>query len=345
MATLTEISIQTRKGIRYFIFGIIALVIAKVALDTTIGIYRFFFPAPPPPPTVSFGKLPSLPFPQITRPELTFTLETPDGELPQLPTQSRVYFMPKPAATLLSLDNAIQRATRLGFRADAEEVSQTLYRFPHRGSPSTLEYNIALNTFSISYDLAQDASPLERIPPPAETATNSVHSFLSGANLLPEDLTGITTHSFLKIQEGLLVASLGQSDADLIKVNLFRRDYDSLPSVTPRVNEANVWFMISGAPERDKQIIAAEYHYFAVDEEQSSTYPIKTAQAAWEELQDGGGFIANLSENTNIVVRRVYLANFDAGSPVDFFQPVVVFEGDNEFVAYVPAVTDEYYGE
>ncbi len=121
---------------------------------------------------------------------------------------------------------------------------------------------------------------------------------------------------------------------------MFRKDYDDLPSVTLKPKEANVWFMISGARSRQDQVIAAEYHYYPVDEKQSATYPIKTAQKAWEELNSGGAFVTNLGNNErgNIVIRNIYLAYYDTGQYTQFYQPVVVFEGDNDFLAYVPAV-------
>ncbi|MEE9315610.1 MAG: hypothetical protein V3U97_00710 [bacterium] len=133
----------------------------------------------------------------------------------------------------------------------------------------------------------------------------------------------------------------------MVKINFFRKSFDNLPSKTPDPKKANVWFMVSGAREREKQIVASEFHYFSVDEDQSATYPIKLAREAWEELAAGVGYIANLGDNSegDIVIRRVYLAYYDPGLETEFYQPRVVFEGDREFVAYIPAITAEYYGE
>lgn len=346
MATLTEISVTTRKSIRFAIFGVIFLIVARMFVGAGIKVYRYFFPAPPPPPTVSFGKLPAIPFPVSKSIEnVSFTLETPDGDLPTFKTQSTVYVMVKPAPNLSALQTATENAVGLGFQSIPEEISQTLYRFSHKNSPSYLEYDISSNTFSISYDLAADPTPLERIPPAAEVAASSARSYLSGADILPEDLAGPINHEFLKIAGNSLVKALGQSDADLVKVSLFRTPLDEIPSVTPRFNESNVWFMISGSRERSKQFIAAEYHYFSVDETQSSTYPIKTAEEAWEELNNKEGFIINKPTTENVTIRRVYLAHYDPGIPSDFYQPVIVFEGDDDFVAYIPAITLEYLEE
>ena len=97
----------------------------------------------------------------------------------------------------------------------------------------------------------------------------------------------------------------------------------------------------------EKKVIGAEYRYFPIDESKSATYPIKTAQQAWEELNAQKAFIASLGENQDqqITIRNIYLAYYDAGVQTDFYQPIIVFEGDRNFKAYLPAVTADYYGE
>jgi hypothetical protein len=348
MASLTQTAIMTRKIIRFALYGMIFLIVGKIVLDISIGIYRKIFPPPPPPPTVSFGKLPVLPFAENQGlPELSITVETPDGKLPELPTQMKIYFMPKPLQTQLSLDEARKKAADLGFSPDGVQESEVTYSFPHKGVLSTFRTNIVSGAFSITYDLPADPGVLDRVPPAPEIAVSQVRSYLSQADLLPDDLTGPTKHEFLRAESGRFTTALALSDADVVKVNLFRKDYEEYPSLTLNPDEGNIWFMVGGAQERDKQMIAAEYHYFPLDEKKTSTYPIKTAQAALEDLAGKKGYVAKLGTNDSgkIVVRRIYLAYFDPGVPSDFFQPIVVFEGDNGFIAYVPAVVWDYYGE
>lgn len=349
MASLTQVAISARKSIRYGIYGIIFLIVGKIVLDGAIGIYLKIFPPGPPPPTVKFGKLSSIPFPETqVLAKFTYTLETPEGGLPtNIPTQAKVFFMPKINANLLALDLAKQKAKALNFSGDAEQVSDTLYKFRNPTFPSVLEMNIVTGVFSISYDLNADRSPLEIKPPIAETAAANFRDVLSGANIMPDDLTGPMSHSFFKLQDGKLVNALALSESDVIKINLFRKQYDKLPSLTANPNEANIWALISGATTKEQQIVAAEYHYFPVDETQFSTYPIKTPQAAYEELQSGSAYVAEIGINnvgSAMKIRRVYLAYFDPDTPTDFYQPIYVFEGDNGFTAYVPAVTPDYYG-
>jgi hypothetical protein len=347
MASLTQVSIATRKTIRYGIYSIIALIIARYMFLAGVKIYRYFFPIPPPAPLVAFGKLPKLPFPAKPPAEgLSYTLETPEGGLPKFSYQAKVFYMPKVFTGLLSLDIAKDRATKLGFSPAGAEITETVYKFPHPKSPAELQISIATGVFSISYDLSADPSPLQEKPVAPEVAASKVRSYLSTSGLLPKDMEGPAKSEYVKLVNDKIVGAISLSDANFVKVNLFRKKYDDLPGMTPDPNSGNVWFIVSGVTEKEKQMIAAEYHYFPVDETKSSTYPIKTAQVAWEELTAGKGYMASLgtNENKNITIRRIYLGYYDGGTAMDFYQPVFVFEGDNGFITYVPAVTDAYYG-
>jgi len=345
MASLTQTAIITRRFIRYAFFGVIFLIVGKFSLDILIAIYRKINPPAAPAPTVAFGKLPALDFPNSENPQLNLTLETPSGDFPVLSEQMKVYLMPKPTANLLSLDTAKNKVSRLGYAPNGEQLSDTTYRFTGQRSLATLDMNIITGVFSISFDLSQDSSPLETKPAAPEISAEEARSFLNSADLLADDLTDRFEHEFQKIKEGRLVEAPSLSESDLIKIDLFRNDIEEYPAVTTNPKKANIWFLMGGNRQSDKQIVAAEYHYFPVDYTQVSTYPTKSAEEAWNEMLSGKAFIANAGSGTNVVIRRIYLAYYDSGEIMDFLQPVIVFEGDNDFAAYVPAVTSEYYSE
>lgn len=348
MASLTQVAISTRKIVRYGIYLIIFLIVGRIVLGSALGLIQKLFPSPPPAPTVAFGKLTKLPFPTKNDiPALTYTVETAEGSLPTLPIQAKVYFMPPVRTDLLSLNNAKQTAISLGFPLSSKQLSESLYQFTNADSSSTLEMNIVTGNFSLGYNLNSDSTPLSFRPPTADVAATEAKSFLSTANLLPDDLTGPVTQEYLRLQNKQLINAISLSEANFIKINFFRKDYDKLPAVTANPNQANVWFVVSGNQDRGKQIIGAQYYYFGIDETQAATYPIKTAGQALKDLQAGKGYVANLGQNTlgKVTIRRVYLAYYDSGTSMQFYQPVIVFEGDNGFVAYVPAVTSTYYSE
>ena len=352
MASLTEISIVSRKIIRYGIYAIILIVIARYAFIAGVSIYKKLFPAPPPEPTVAFGKLPSIPFPEKeAKKGLNFTLETPDGKLPAFPDQLEVYFMPPIASDIKVVDAAREKAQKLEFDSAGKpivESIQNVYIFPKRNVPSTLTMNIITGVFSISYDINANPSVLNGIVPEPKTMITDVRSYFSSVASQEgsDDINkGIATYELLRVDAGKFVKVDALSDADLIKVNLFRENWGSkkdIVNVTPEMPEANIWAIV--APNRT--YIAAEYHYFPIDKGKLGTYPIKGADEAWEDLKSGKSFIANLgsSGKDDIKIRRVYLAYYDSGAYTEFYQPVFVFEGDGGFYGYVPAVKSEFYG-
>ncbi len=345
MASLTQVAITTRKAVRYGIYLIIFLIIGRIVWGILVTVIQKVFPTPPPPPTVQFGKLPVLPFPAKNDvPNLTYTVQTPEGGLPVLPTQTKVYYMPPPKPDLLALDNAKQKASTLGF-GNGSQLTQTIYKFSNQQNSSTLEMNIVNNTFSVGFNLNSDPSPLNSVPPAANIAANIAKGYLSQASLLPDDLTGPVTQEYLKVQNKQLVSAISQSEANLIRINMFRKDFETFPSVTANPNQANVWFIISGSQDQGKQIVGVQYYYYPIDETQFATYGLKTSDQAFKDLQASKGYVANLGNNPNgkITIRRVYLAYFDAGLVTSFYQPIIVFEGDNGFVAYIPAVASPYY--
>lgn len=348
MTGLTQVAITARKTIRYTIFFIVFLTIGRIVLGISVNIYKKLFPTPPPPPTIKYGKLPKINFPESPKLSLIYILETPEGNLPKLPNQSKVYFMPKINPNLLSLDIAKERAKSLGFTSSPQQISETVYKFNGSNLPSSLEMNIVTGIFSLSYDLSADRTPLEKKPPVGEVAASLVRSFLSSANLLPSDLTGPTQNDFLRLSDGKFVSALSLSESDVVKINLFRKNYDELPSLTASPKKANVWFIVTGAQNKGQQIISGEYHFHPVDESQFSTYPIKTPQEAFNEFQNGGAFISNqglVKDGETLKIRRVFLAYYDSETSSEFYQPIYVFEGDKGFMAYLPAVTPDYYGE
>ena len=353
MTGLTQIAITARKSIRYIILFIIFLTLGRILLGVGVSVYRTIFPAPPPAPTVKFGKLSKIPFPTgAPVAKLNFTLETPTGGLPaNIPGQVKVYFMPKVNPNLLSLDNAKSKADAMGFK-DKNPVaeSDTIYKFTNPNFPTTLEMNIVTGAFSISYDLNADRSPISNRPPAAEIAATEFKSLLSDGSSLAEDMSGPMIPGYLKLENGALTKVLALSEADVTKVNLFRKPYDKLPSLTAKPDQGNIWGIISGAQQREQRVVAAEYHYFPVDETQYSTYPILTPTEAYNELVNGHEFIASMGQYKDgdaIKIRKIYLAYFDPDVPTDFYEPIYVFESgetdpENSFVGYVPAVNPAY---
>jgi hypothetical protein len=354
MASLTEIAVSSRKVIRYGIYLVILVIIGRFVLMGASNLYQRIFPPKKPEPTVTFGKLPPLPFPpKETEKNFAYTLQTPEGTLPTFPDQIEVYFMPSKQSGVSDLEIAQTKANSLGFRTEGEVLNENVpnvYIFEHQNQPTNLIMNIITGVFSISYDLNANPTAVRGIPPAPQVAENRARGLLESAGVLTPDLTGPVTNQLLRISGGEFTPAISLSEASITKVNHFRKGYGpegAIPAVTADMPEANVWFMFGGSGGGN-QVIAAEYHHFPIEEKNNSTYPLKTAQSAWDDLNAGNAYVANEgTSGSNIVIRRVYLAYYDPNQYTEFYQPVVVFEEgvENGFVAFVPAVTSEFYGE
>ncbi len=352
--SLTTVSTQARKTIRYSIYFVIFAIIAKFIIQFGLEFYARTFPTPPPPPNHAFGPLPEISWKNPDNlPTLEYKLETADGSLPSYPNQIQVFRFIKGSVNLGTIEEAVAKAKSLGFDSTGEEISPTVLRFKSQSRPQTLELDSVSGIFSISYNLIVDPSPVTKIPPAPTTSAVSAKGFLSRAGTVPDDITnGNFTHQFLTIENEKLIEVSSLSESKLIKINLFRKDTSvkvstvavDLPSVTKNYFEANVWFYVGS----DGVPFAGEYKYYPIDKNIIANYPIKNTQDAINELAQGKGYISNLGENKDgkITIRKGFLAYFDSENLSDqFVQPVYVFLGDRNFAAYVPAITNEYYGQ
>ncbi len=347
MSQLGEVAAVSRKVIKYGSASLVAMMVLRVMWNVGYAWWKANHPDPPPPPDVKFGKLPMLEFPVV---DLVggwqYKLETPTGGLPNLPNQFKVYFMPIKKPNLLAYDEAAQLAENLGFLREPQKLSETEYRWRgNLGVSASLQMNIITGEFLFQRNWREDKSYL--VPNffiEKDKAVNNVKNYLARLGLLASDMAeGKSTVEFLKVQNGKLVQAASLSKSQFIRVNLFRMPIEGVAVVNPLVNKGLISAVLGLQREETKRFVEIRYSYFPVDLDQSASYPLIGVQAAWQKLQNGQAFVASVRKGVKqIVIRKIYLAYYDPDTPQQFMQPVYVFEGDDEFVAYVPAVADEW---
>ena len=347
MASLTETALMARKLIKLSALVLAAILVLKLGISIVNTYFKVVNPPPPPPPTVAFGKLPAIEFPERLHPELTLRLETPTGGTPDLGDRATIYLMPTFRSSFLALDAANVTAKKMGFNNEPKEVTERRYRWESDiFLPSTLEMDIITGSFTLKRNWQADPTILSDKQLPGKEQTDAeMTNFLRETGLLNDELTaGTTTITYLKFSAGQYVTAVSLSEADFVQVDLFRPSLSDVKILPTNPEKGIVRLIFSGSREAEKRIVQAEYNYFPIDFEQNATYPIKTASQAWRELQTREGFIASVGNNPgNIVpIRRIYLAYYDGETSSGFLMPIIVFEGDNGFFGYVPAVTTEW---
>ncbi|MBI3559882.1 hypothetical protein HY087_02035 [Candidatus Gottesmanbacteria bacterium] len=350
MATLTETAYYTRRTINWAILAVILYIILRITWGIFVVVWLYFFPPKPTPPNFRFGKLTAIKFPEpIASPsgQVTFRLETIEGTVPAASEAATVYFMPKPAANLLAITKTQEFAKRLGLNPKPIEETKAIYRFEDDTTAlRRLRYDIVSNNFILRYGFDQDTGLFtERSLPSVDAAIAEAKSMMQTFTLYGQDLTkGTNKVSFLKLVGDTLVPTTSLSQADAVRVDFFRQNVGGLKLFTPYPDEGQVVFIFSGSKNSKKKVLQFAYTLWPIDYETSGTYALKTSAVAWEELKSGRGYIARYPTNaaTNIVIRQVYLGYYDSFDPQMYLQPVFVFEGDNGFLAYVPAIVPEW---
>ncbi len=344
MATLTETAYYARRTVNWAILAVIAYILLRIFWSIFIAVFLLIFPPKAPPPNHLFGKLPALVFPAAATPSarLTFQLQTIEGTVPAASVSATVYFMPKTAPNLLGLNTAQSFASSFEFDPTPVQESKNIYRFNDPALPlRTLRYDIVSNNFIIRYAFEQDPSIFsEKNLPSQEDGTNEAVNLLRMHNIYPDDIAGGTNEiTALKLNGTQLVTTTSLSQADAERIDFFRKPIGDTSVFTPDPNQAPISIIFSGSSDTKKQVIQLAYTFWPIDYETTATYGLKTSEQAWEELQNGGGYIARYPTSGNLaVVRNVYLGYYDSLDAQTYLQPIFVFDGDNGFRAYVPAV-------
>jgi hypothetical protein len=345
MATLTETAYVARRTINWAILAVVAYILMRIFWSIFITVFLLIFPPKAVPPNHLFGKLPALVFPQTATPstKLTFQLQTIEGTVPQASVSATVYFMPKTAPNLLGLNKAQDFATSFNFDPTPVQESKNIYRFNDADLPlRRLKFDIVSNNFIIRYAFEEDPSIFsDKNLPSQEAGTKEAMSLLQSHSLYPDDLAaGSHEVSFLKLSGGQLVTTTSLSQADAERIDFFRKPIGNTSVFAPYPDQAPISIIFGGSQDVKKRLIQVAYTFWPIDYETTATYGLKTGEQAWEELQNGGGYISRYPTDTAsvAVVRNVYLAYYDSFDPQTYLQPIFVFDGDNGLRAYVPAV-------
>ncbi|MFA7301224.1 MAG: hypothetical protein WC069_02870 [Candidatus Shapirobacteria bacterium] len=344
MATLTYTAYISRKIIKFGGVGVLGIVIIYWFFGL---VWAAYLAANPPymAPTVRFGVLPKIIFSEKAIAKKDFSLELPNDTFPEFKDQTNVYVIYRSKSVIGALEEAKKTAELINFRNAPTEVSTGVYRFDDPTTGKNLVMNVLGDSFKLSYDYLNDQSLLNpgNMPSNAE-AISQAKAFLSQAGKLYKDLDeGTTKVTLWKIGFGALAEVKGLTDANIIRVDFFRNQLNGERNiVSESLDKSSVSVLLSGSTEMAKKILEVNYKYVNVDDSAPSTYPIKTAQTAFNDMKSGYYWPAVDVPASAVTVRKVSLAYFEPITPVQFLQPVYVFEGDGGFVGYVPAVTDKY---
>lgn len=355
MTTLTEASVTARKVIKLGAIGFVGITILWYVGGALISYYKSLNPTPESAPTVDFGKLPKIVFPESSnRPKLS--LELPTGSIPTFVDRMTVYSEPIKKSSFTDSEKGIETAAALGFLFKPEQKTESEYVWTNQDQlNSKLEMNIVSGHFTLTRQWQNNPALSSMSSFASEkTAITEAENYLSRVGLLSTDLVGYEKITFLKDDGGKMANALSLSDADFVQIDLFRKNIEEIDpeSKTKEVkasypfyrvdpNKGVIRVVISGSKSVSDKVISMDYGFNKVDYTMFGTYPIKSGEDAWTELEKGGGFVfKGSSEATEVKIRRIFLGYFDAETAGGYAMPIYIFLGDQGFTAYVSAVSD-----
>lgn len=348
--TLSQLSVYVRRAFPFLVIAGIAIVLLYVGIAVLMQRNRLAKQSEIVINT-KFGKLPplsvtdTLPFPEVPR----FLLENVEGRPVTATSAAAIYFVPNPRTRFGYLSTMYQMAKAVGFNTDI--TSHSIEGDAGTFKDETKELTIDVKTFNFSFTTQYELRPeLFDVPQfrEDEAIVMDAKEFLQKIDRYPEALAQGNEHVILLhydagTKEFTPVKS--RSQANVVEVDFFIPDFDPYPIVSPKYFTSQNYVVLTyanGVPE----VIKAQIKNFDYDRNMIGSYPLKTGDEAYEDLKNKKGFIVgNQNPSSTIKITDMYLAYLDNQAYSPYLQPVYVFLGENSFVAYVPAVRDEWVSE
>lgn len=340
MPTLSIVKMDFGKGFKWggIIIGI--AIILFIVLKFLFFVKELILPSAPPPPTVSFGKLPPPYFPEGIKKDFTYEIDTLSAELPILNQSEKIYKMEQRGPDILAVEKASTKVSSLGFRSRPQQISDFIYKWNNSNPPvQNLILNIKLSEFNLSssylnYENLLKGKNFTSQSEPIGAAT----SFLKTLEFFPEDIDEEKTKvEFMTLDGGVVNPTTRTINSNIADVYFFQKSKDDLPIVYPQGNKSSMKLTVGAGSLKGKILDGKFSHQNALDE--TATYPIKTAQEAYEDLKNGKAYVAShSSDDTKVLIKKVYTALYSEGQIQQYLTPVIVFEGNNGFIAFVPAI-------
>lgn len=342
MPTLNKAKRQTQATLKWG--GILVLIIFLFLIGTRGATFVKDILTPPSPPQASFGRLSPIPFPNQQKENVTYALDTLTGFLPNFSDRAKVYKIAPIQPTLLGLPKAREKAGAVGFRSQETQIAEDVYQWTNQDS--NLQRKITINIFSFDFTVSSPflaASSLQTLTSQEKNnVVETARSFLADMVLFPKDIdenkTKISTYL---VEKNTLIPTPRILGSKIARVDFFQKDVDSLPIYYEKGIASTIGLLIAKENNELKAVHATYFHKNI--SEISSTYAIKSASEAFSELKQGKGYIAYKPQDAvEITIKKVLLGYYIGEGEQEFLMPVVVFEGDNDFVAYISAVRDEW---
>lgn len=281
----------------------------------------------------------------------SYIMDTVEGEPVTATDAAKVFLIPETKFRFGYKEKISLIAKNLGFEGASLEyvLSPKKTEGIFQDEKRKLEIDITNFNFKYRQDITRSPELFETNgTPDKESAINKAVDFLKSLDRLPEDLAlGKMTTTFMQYdKESSKTAILEDNKgANMVEVDLFRKNIDDFQVVSPNYYNSQNYVIMVHEGDQGYQVVGAQIQFFEKSEGQVGTYPVISGETALEKLASGSGYIvagADIPDKA-IPITNMFLAYYDPETYQAYMQPIYVFWNQKlDFVAYVPAVTDEY---
>lgn len=327
--TLTQTAIIVKQVIVISIIALVLSIVSFIGYKIWYAYYLAHLPPVEEKPDTKFGALPELDFPKgsVSTSNFSYSLDTITGGLPKVGTDSgfekivKVYFVTQTFATLLSPDKSQALAEKFGILAPPDILSETKYKFTDKNK--TLLVNLDNGNFSYTKQASISASlSLDD----DNKLVSDFKQILSNLGVLKDDLKN------------------GRNKVTLSTISLWPAPIDKKSIFTADFNKSLVNATVLDRADRLDNYLTLHFTYYPIELSTFATYPIKTAEAAFDDLKKGKGVVIVEPPKPQVSVTSVSLGYYLSENYSPYLQPIYVFEGPN-FVAYVAAVSEQFQAQ
>ncbi|EKD89872.1 MAG: hypothetical protein ACD_32C00118G0004 [uncultured bacterium] len=342
--TLSQTAIFVQRSI---IISAVALFLS-IASFTGYKIWYAYYLASLPPveekPDTKFGQLPQPDFPKssVSSSNFSYSLDTTTGGLPKAGKDPgfdkilKVYFVPQSFATFLSPERSQKLAEKFKLIFPPDILSETKYSFKDNGK--SLLVDLDNGNFSYTNESVSANAALE-------DETKLVSGFkrtLTDLGILNDDLSnGKAEVNFLKTSGTKFSITKQKSEAQAAQISIWPSAIDKKLIYTAAFTNSLVNAIVFGSADKLENYASLDFIYYPPDTTTYATYPIKTADIAFEDLRSGKGVVIIESDKPQVSITSVSLGYYVPENYSPYLTPIYVFEGPN-FVAYVPAISSEF---
>jgi len=286
---------------------------------------------------------------------LNYSFDTIEGGPVTSTDSAKVFLLPQYKFQLGYIQKIYLMAKAMGFETEEikHELNEDTKMASFNDGKQKLEVSILNYNYHYEYNLDAAWNYFDlSATPEAETAKQSAINFLSSFDRYPDELArGKTNVIFFNYNRANKTMTILEDNigANMVEVDLYRADIPGVPAdypiVSPSFHNSQNYVTMVFTSDGGYKVIRSQIKYFDKSNDQVGIYPVINGDQAFEKLKAGKGFVIShmKGETDKVIIKKMFFAYLDPDTYQEYMQPLYVFLGDNNYVAYVNALPDNYY--